>query len=71
MRGRFLNLESCLLLFLAGCVCLPVQAQNKLPNSPAPNWVQPAVDAPRLQHRTFASTSAKSPVSYHLYTPEA
>lgn len=32
-------------------------------------WVTPSVTAPRLQFRTFESTVAQSPVSYHIYTP--
>ncbi|MEI7945434.1 MAG: alpha/beta hydrolase-fold protein [bacterium] len=36
-----------------------------------PEWVTPAVQAPRLQFHTFASTVAKTNVSYHIYTPEA
>jgi enterochelin esterase-like enzyme len=35
-----------------------------------PAWVTPAVRAPRLQHRIFDSTAAKSEVSFHIYTPE-
>lgn len=36
-----------------------------------PEWLTPAVQAPRLQYHTFASSAAKTNVSYHLYTPEA
>ena len=36
-----------------------------------PEWVTPAVQAPRLQYHTFASAAAKTNISYHLYTPEA
>ncbi len=35
-----------------------------------PQWVLPAVNAPRLQHRTFESAAAKATVSYFIYTPE-
>jgi len=35
-----------------------------------PQWVLPAVDAPRLRHRVFQSAAARSKVSYHIYTPE-
>ena len=37
---------------------------------PLGQWVTPAVRGPRLQHRTFASTAARSRVSYHVYTPD-
>ena len=36
-----------------------------------PEWVTPAVEAPRLKFHTFASVAAKTNISYHLYTPEA
>ena len=32
-------------------------------------WVLPVIRAPRLQHRTLASTAAKTNVSYFIYTP--
>jgi enterochelin esterase-like enzyme len=34
-------------------------------------WVTRAVKAPRVAHRTFESASAKTAVSYHIYTPAA
>ena len=37
---------------------------------PSPQWVTRASGAPRIQHRTFESTSARSRVSYHIYTPD-
>lgn len=37
----------------------------------APRWTTGAVQAPRLQYRTFKSAAADAPVSYHIYTPEA
>jgi enterochelin esterase-like enzyme len=33
-------------------------------------WVTPEVRAPRLQFRTFDSATARTKVSYHIYTPE-
>jgi acetyl esterase/lipase len=39
--------------------------------SGGPDWVTPAVTAPRVQFRTFDSAAAKTRVSYHIYTPEA
>jgi enterochelin esterase-like enzyme len=53
------------LALLPGCV--PLLAAT---NQPGPQWVTPAVSAPRLQHRTFDSAAAKTKVSYHIYTPE-
>ena len=35
-----------------------------------PAWITQAIQAPRLQHRTFESAAAKTKVSYHIYTPE-
>jgi enterochelin esterase-like enzyme len=40
-------------------------------NATRTGWVTPAVQAPRLQFRTFESAAAKTKVSYHLYAPEA
>lgn len=37
----------------------------------APQWVTPAVDAPRVQQRTFASRAAGTSVSYFVYVPES
>ena len=37
----------------------------------APQWVTPAVDAPRVQQRTIASKAAGTKVSYFVYTPPA
>lgn len=34
-----------------------------------PQWVAAAVNAPRLQHRTFGSKAAGAQVSFHIYTP--
>ncbi|MFM8474304.1 MAG: alpha/beta hydrolase-fold protein [Planctomycetaceae bacterium] len=55
-------------------VCTPTTAQS--PDQPAPPaakpaWVTPEVPAPRVSFHTFESAAAKSPVSYHLYTPAA
>lgn len=38
------------------------------PGAP-PQWVTPAVEAPRVQQRTFASRAAGTNVSYHVWTP--
>lgn len=38
--------------------------------STAPQWILPAVQAPRLQYRTFDSTAIGTRVSYQIYTPE-
>jgi enterochelin esterase-like enzyme len=32
-------------------------------------WTTPAVNAPRVQYRTFTSAAAQGTVSYHVYTP--
>lgn len=37
----------------------------------ARRWVTPAVQAPHVHYRTFASASARATVSYHVYVPEA
>jgi enterochelin esterase-like enzyme len=37
--------------------------------SAAPLWVTKAVQAPRVTHHVFASSSVKADVSYHLYQP--
>jgi enterochelin esterase-like enzyme len=34
-----------------------------------PEWVTPAVTAPRVQHRTFVSAAAGAEVSYHIFVP--
>ena len=36
-----------------------------------PQWVTPAVEAPRVRQRTFTSRAAGAKVSYFVYTPEA
>jgi enterochelin esterase-like enzyme len=48
-----------------------VQSRPPPPDSATPQWVLPVIRAPRLQHRTFQSAAAKSPVSYFIYTPES
>ncbi|MBI5396323.1 MAG: hypothetical protein HZA91_13585 [Verrucomicrobia bacterium] len=54
-------------------------APANVPASPAatpktaaqtPQWVLPAIRAPRLQHRTFDSAAVKTKASYFIYTPE-
>lgn len=50
---------------LAGLWAVAAAAQEA-----APQWVTPAVRAPRLEHRTFPSRAAGTAVSYHLWTPE-
>lgn len=56
-----------LLFIVALGACAP--ATPSQPRSSTSAWVTPAVPAPRLQYRTFTSTAAKSPVSFHIYTP--
>jgi S-formylglutathione hydrolase FrmB len=58
-------------LFLLGCYAEgnAVEA-NPSRDAATVQWVTPAVDAPRLQYRTFLSAAAKSRVSFHIYTPE-
>lgn len=58
------------LLLTAAALALPVAPAAELPG-PLPPWVTPAVSGPGLQQRIFASTAAKTDVSYHLYTPPA
>lgn len=41
--------------------------ENKTFSAP---WVTPSVRATRVQRLTFESAAAKTPVSYHIYTPE-
>ena len=41
------------------------------PSSPTVQWVTRAVSAPRVSFQTFDSSSTKTAVSYHLYTPAA
>jgi poly(3-hydroxybutyrate) depolymerase len=55
-------------------VCTPITAQTSdqpAPLAAKPAWVTPEVPAPRVSFHTFESAAAKSPVSYHLYTPAA
>ncbi len=55
-------------------MCTPITAQTSdQPSPPAakPAWVTPEIPAPRVSFHTFESAAAKSPVSYHLYTPAA
>jgi dienelactone hydrolase len=40
-------------------------------DSTRPAWVTRAVQAPRLQFRTFESAAVRTKVSYHLFIPEA
>ena len=55
-------------------VCTPTTAQTSdqpAPLAAKPAWVTPEVPAPRVSFHTFESAAAKSPVSYHMYTPAA
>jgi poly(3-hydroxybutyrate) depolymerase len=55
-------------------VCTPTTAQTSdqpAPPAAKPAWVTPEVPAPRVSFHTFESAAAKSPVSYHMYTPAA
>jgi enterochelin esterase-like enzyme len=57
---------------VAPCAAQPPPTQRRLPlTEGAPQWVTPAIQAPRLKHRTFHSQAVQSDVSYHIYTPEA
>ncbi|MEW6359940.1 MAG: serine hydrolase [Planctomycetota bacterium] len=51
------------------CLVLLAQ-QSERDGAATPQWVTPAVRAPRVEYRTFDSASAKTKVSYHIYTPE-
>ena len=62
-------------------ICLAIfgmcdAATAQTPDTPAPSaakpaWVTVKVPAPRVSFHTFESAAAKSPVSYHMYTPAA
>lgn len=52
----------------AAAACLVFGPTGASAGEPPP-WVTPAVDAPRVQHRTFESAAAKAKVSYFVYTP--
>jgi len=62
---------------LLGCLSLAVLAGAEVSKpksqphaaSAAPLWVTKAVQAPRVTHHVFASSSVKADVSYHLYQP--
>ncbi len=57
---------------LSAVVCRTVSAAPEpLRPGPEPQWVTPAVAAPRLSHGTFHSRVAGTEVSYHIYVPEA
>jgi len=43
---------------------------QETPDTSRHRWVSPAVNAPRLQHRTFESAAVRTIVSYHIYTPQ-
>ncbi len=49
---------------------LPAGAATNNINSRNGLWVTAAVRAPRVEFRTFDSSTAKTKVSYHIYTPE-
>jgi predicted dienelactone hydrolase/enterochelin esterase-like enzyme len=52
---------------------LGVALQGTAPAAPGdiqPQWVLPAVTAPRLQYHTFDSAAVRTKVSYFIYTPE-
>jgi enterochelin esterase-like enzyme len=67
--GRFLS------FFLSGVLSLAAETAKpkSQPNaaSDAPLWVTKSVQAPRVTHHVFASSSVKADVSYHLYQPAA
>jgi enterochelin esterase-like enzyme len=48
----------------------PMQTSTTAPADTKSQWVLPAVNAPRVQHRTFDSAAVKTKVSYFIYTPE-
>lgn len=50
--------------------CLRTCSAQPAPRDATPQWVTPAVQALRVQHRTFDSQAAQATVSYHIYTPE-
>jgi poly(3-hydroxybutyrate) depolymerase len=50
------------------------RAQSATPQAPehaAPQWVTPAISAPRVTQHTFDSRAARTKVSYHIYIPAA
>ncbi|MBN2450568.1 MAG: right-handed parallel beta-helix repeat-containing protein, partial [Lentisphaeria bacterium] len=68
MRGLVLSIA---LGVLPGGHLLPAATSPVLPGPDRPpQWVTPAVEAPRLLHRTFESAAVGAPVSYHVYVPE-
>jgi len=42
---------------------------QETPNASGQPWLARAVNAPRVQHRTFESAEVRTTVSYHVYTP--
>jgi predicted peptidase len=67
MKSR-LNRVAGSLVVVVHCLSGPLLAQAPATAAP-PQWVTPAANVPRLQHRTFDSKAAGTRVSYHIYTP--
>lgn len=60
------------LFYVTPCSAQPSPAlRHRRLTEGTPEWVTPAIQAPRLEHRTFYSPAVQSDVSYHVYTPEA
>jgi enterochelin esterase-like enzyme len=68
LGSLFLGFVPGVLLFAAEDANSNSQPQ---PAAATPLWVTKAMTAPRVTHHVFASKSAKSQVSYHLYRPAA
>ncbi|MFM7056375.1 MAG: alpha/beta hydrolase-fold protein [Planctomycetota bacterium] len=69
---KFVQLTAALILF---CVVRSAPVSAVLPDEQGPSsadrgWITRKIEAPRVSFHTFQSASAKTGVSYHLYTPE-
>jgi dienelactone hydrolase len=43
---------------------------SSVPSPTSPQWILPAIRAPRVQRHIFDSTAVKTKISYFIYTPE-
>ncbi len=76
-RRPRVSLPAILLLALCSCSAgeaatvapVPPIVPPQTPAQPPVVWTTTAVNAPRVQYRTFTSPIARATVSYHVYTP--
>jgi enterochelin esterase-like enzyme len=59
------------LLYSAVVAFATAQSQEPRPSQSDLAWVTAEIPAPRVSFRTFDSATAKTKVSYHIYTPAA